>query len=90
MKKPRNYRKVRSSGLWAREGVGNFVTGRSRKDIAVIAKRGLLDRGGQSEVLHHSRGATHDVHIATTMSAEAVSIPRKPEQAGEPLSNTDK
>ena len=59
--------------LWAREGVGHCILGRSMRDTAIISKRGLLDRGGQSKVLHHSKKTMHHDYAVTAASAEAFS-----------------
>ena len=73
MKETRDYRRGRSSELWARERVGHCTTRTSTRDTPVISKRGLHDGGGQSEVLHHSKKTAHNAYAAITTSLEAFS-----------------
>ena len=60
-------------------------------DTTVISKRGLLDRGGQSEVLLHSKETMHNDYAVTTASSEAFSLSWQNQNkvVGEPLSNTE-
>ena len=91
MKEPRDYRRDRSSGLWTRQGVGHCIIRKSMGDTTVISKRGLLDRGGQSEVLHHSKETMHNDYAVTTALSEAFSLSWQNQNKAlrESLSNTE-
>lgn len=85
VKKPRNYRKVRSSGLWAKDRAGNWY----RRDRADIFQRGLLVQGPEWS-LHYSMDTMLDVYSDHHTSWGCCGHYLESQQGGEPLSNAER